>query len=254
MCVGDSINISATFLSPEQAQITTANMTWSCANFSIVNNVAGNPAVIDGELIATAADLGLNTITISGTDNGLPPAVTSFNVYVNVVNNPNVNFVSYPASPIISGTSVQFVDLSGGAVSWLWDFGDGGTSTLQNPVHNYTTLSDTNIVVSLTIQLAGGCSGTDTIHYLLLHEPLNLMAPNVVTPNGDGVNDYLQFQNLDDYPKANLVVYNRWGNQVYQQNDYHNDWKPDVVAGTYYYVLSWMNDKKPLTGFFEVIK
>ncbi|HET6992733.1 MAG TPA: gliding motility-associated C-terminal domain-containing protein, partial [Bacteroidia bacterium] len=254
MCVGDSINISATFLSPEQSQVTTANMNWTCLGFTINNNVAGNPAVIDATLIANSANVGLNTITITGTDNGLPPAVTSVNVYVEIVNNPYVNFSANPSAPVVTGTTVQFTDLSHGAVSWNWDFGDGNTSTQQNPQHTYNTAVDTVYVVTLTIQLAGGCTGTDTIHYQVLHEPLGLIAPNVVTPNGDGVNDLFQFQNLEDYPKAKLEVYNRWGNLVYSNNDYHNEWKPTVTDGVYYYVLSWRADKKPLTGFFEVIR
>lgn len=56
--------------------------------------------------------------------------------YVRVV--PDANFVGEPTS----GTpplSVQFVDISNGTpTAWAWDFGDGGTSTLQHPVHAYT--------------------------------------------------------------------------------------------------------------------
>lgn len=42
---------------------------------------------------------------------------------------------------VVSGTaplSVQFYDLSTNATSWSWDFGDGGTSTVQDPIHIYT--------------------------------------------------------------------------------------------------------------------
>ncbi len=254
MCIGDTIDISATFLSPEQGQITSAVMNTTCMGFTIVNNVPGNPAVIDAQLIANTANVGLNTITIIGTDNGLPPASTSVNVFVNIVNLPNVNFSVYPPAPQISGTTIQFTDLSLGAISWLWDFGDGNTSVLQNPQHTFVSVNDSVFIVTLTIQLAGGCTGTDTVHFLIAHEPLPLSAPNVVTPNGDGVNDFLEFKNLVDYPKSKLEVYNRWGNLIYSNFDYHNDWKPNVVDGTYYYVLSWPYDKKPLRGFFTVIK
>ena len=47
---------------------------------------------------------------------------------------------------------------TGGAVSWLWDFGDGGTSTLQNPSHTYTSYG--NFTVTLIVTNAGGCSDT----------------------------------------------------------------------------------------------
>ncbi len=254
MCIGDSIDISATFLSPEQAQITSAAMSTSLLGFTVLSNVPGNPAVIDAQLIANAANVGLNNITITGTDNGSPPASTSVNVFVNIVSFPYVIFAVNPPSPEISGTTIQFTDMSLGAISWNWDFGDGNTSTLQNPQHTFISATDTVFIVTLTIQLAGGCTGTDTVHFQLIHEALPLSAVNVVTPNGDGVNDFFEFKNLVDYPKAKLEVFSRWGNLVYSNTDYHNEWKPNVVNGTYYYVLSWPSSEKPLTGFFEVIK
>lgn len=254
MCIGDTLNISATFLSPEQSQTTTANMSTSLLGFSILSNVPGNPAVISAQVIANAANTGLTSITITGTDNGSPPATTTVNAFVNIVNFPFVIFSVYPPSPQISGTPIQFIDLSLGSVSWNWDFGDGNTSTLQNPVHTFVSVNDTVFIVTLTIQLAGGCTGTDTVHFQLIHEPLPLSSVNVVTPNGDGINDFFEFKNLVDYPKANLEVFSRWGNLVYSNPDYHNEWKPNVVDGTYYYILSWTSDKEPLRGFFTVIR
>lgn len=53
----------------------------------------------------------------------------------------------------------SFQNISTGAVSWQWDFGDGGTSTLQNPTHTYTNYG--NYSVTLIATNAFGC--TDTI-------------------------------------------------------------------------------------------
>lgn len=65
---------------------------------------------------------------------------------------PNFNFLTI-------GPNVDFTDLStGGAVSWFWDFGDGSTSTLQNPSHTFAT-TDT-FTVCLTV---GNFCGLDTI-------------------------------------------------------------------------------------------
>ena len=47
-----------------------------------------------------------------------------------------------------SSSTVQFIDYSSGGTSWHWDFGDGDTSALQNPVHTY--LSDSTYYVCLT--------------------------------------------------------------------------------------------------------
>jgi PKD repeat protein len=54
---------------------------------------------------------------------------------------------------------VQFTDLStGGATSWLWDFGDGGTSTAQNPAHTYVTSGTYTVALTAT-----GLGGPNTI-------------------------------------------------------------------------------------------
>ncbi len=55
--------------------------------------------------------------------------------------------------------TVNFQDQSTGAVSWQWNFGDGSTSTLQNPVHTYTNYGNYN--VTLVVTNSFGC--TDTI-------------------------------------------------------------------------------------------
>lgn len=55
---------------------------------------------------------------------------------------------------------VHFQSNTPGAVSWLWDFGDGQTSTEQNPVHTYTTAASYD--VKLTVATANGCGNTIT--------------------------------------------------------------------------------------------
>ncbi|WP_018476254.1 T9SS C-terminal target domain-containing protein [Pontibacter roseus] len=65
-----------------------------------------------------------------------------------------------------------------------------------------------------------------------------LVLPNVFTPNNDGNNDAWEITNLHDYPDNDLVVMNRWGNEVYKSKSYKNNWSGDNLAeGTYYYVL-----------------
>ena len=63
-----------------------------------------------------------------------------------------------------SGT-LTFTDASVDATSWFWDFGDGDTSTVQNPVHVYNSVGTYN--VSLTIN-NGACSSTQTVTITLV--------------------------------------------------------------------------------------
>ena len=69
-----------------------------------------------------------------------------------------------------------------------------------------------------------------------------LVIPNLFTPNGDGLNDLFVIRNLLQYQGRELMVINRWGNQVYKSNNYNNDWDGGSLAeGTYYYILRVRN-------------
>lgn len=73
--------------------------------------------------------------------------------------NPVADFTSPDTARCEPPLTVNFQDLTGGAISWEWDFGDGGTSTLQNPSHTYTAYG--SFTVRLIVTNASGC--TDTI-------------------------------------------------------------------------------------------
>jgi len=67
-------------------------------------------------------------------------------------------------------TTVNFTDQTGGGTSWLWDFGDGTTSTLQNPSHIYTNLGKFD--VSLNVITNSGCTNALTkTQYIRLGAP-----------------------------------------------------------------------------------
>ncbi|MCB9292642.1 MAG: gliding motility-associated C-terminal domain-containing protein [Lewinellaceae bacterium] len=93
----------------------------------------------------------------------------------------------------------------------------------------------------------------------------NFDVPNGITPNGDGLNDALIFDQLllnpDAYPDNELIVFNRWGDIVYEAKPYNNDWQgttsngDDLPDGTYYYVLRLdIGEGVILRGDITVIK
>ncbi|MFC7526915.1 Calx-beta domain-containing protein [Parapedobacter sp. GCM10030251] len=66
-----------------------------------------------------------------------------------------------------------------------------------------------------------------------------LKIANIFTPNGDGLNDRFEIIGMEGFDKAEVVVFNRWGNEIYRHNDYDNSWGGgDIPEGTYYYVLT----------------
>ena len=92
-----------------------------------------------------------------------------------------------------------------------WDFGDGATSTLNNPVHTYSKSGSYD--VTLYVTYVGGClySLTKTIY---VGDSFELEIPNAFTPNGDGLNDafrpvYFGFTKID------LKVFDTWGTLIF---------------------------------------
>ena len=74
-----------------------------------------------------------------------------FDQFINIFENNGMTVVDFSVlyTHILTGTTSSFTDLSAiNANTWLWNFGDGNTSTLQNPTHTYTT--EGNFTVSLT--------------------------------------------------------------------------------------------------------
>ena len=71
----------------------------------------------------------------------------------------------------------------------------------------------------------------------------NMIIPNGITPNRDGINDVFEILNSTCCDRIAITVFNRWGNVVYQNEDYQNDWKgvnesgTILVQGTYFILL-----------------
>ncbi|ERJ60928.1 T9SS C-terminal target domain-containing protein [Sphingobacterium paucimobilis] len=70
-------------------------------------------------------------------------------------------------------------------------------------------------------------------------EASNVFIPNTFTPNGDGVNDKFEIVGLDGYDQVKLTIVNRWGNEVYRNDNYYNEWNGSGLnEGTYYYIVT----------------
>jgi PKD repeat protein len=102
---------------------------------------------------------GLFDVTLTVTDQLGCQSVSQLQDYITIVQDPVIDF-TVPSQVGCLGDTVQFTDASSPPpTSWLWDFGDGTTSTLQNPSHLYT--SPGNYTVTLTASYAGSCQATE---------------------------------------------------------------------------------------------
>ena len=84
---------------------------------------------------------------------------------------------------------------------------------------------------------------------------------DVITPNGDGRNDFWVVESLQNFPENELIIYDRWGRLVYEQKGYANDWQGTSLTGeplpfaTYYFVMK-LNDASGAvyTGAISVLR
>lgn len=83
---------------------------------------------------------------------------------------------------------------------------------------------------------SSGCSDTAAIAVDVID--CEIIVPNVITPNGDGVNETFFVEGIENYDFRQLSVYNRWGNLIYQSDAYTNEWNGEGCSdGTYFYIL-----------------
>ena len=77
-----------------------------------------------------------------------------------------------------------------------------------------------------------------------------------ISPNGDGINDFLRIDGLEDFPEHTLTIYNRWGNEVFEVRTYRNNWggtweNATLTNGTYFYILE-IDGEEPITGWVQL--
>jgi len=146
----------------------------------------------------------------------------SFNSYITVEPSPVADFIYSPLDPSNINPEIQFQDLSQGAVSWGWSFGDGGHSIQQNPFHTYV---DTGLfVITQFVKHKSGC--IDTLSKTIDIKPvITYFLPNAFTPNGDGTNDVFKgtgvFLGLEDFE---MLIWNRWGEKIFVSHDPQKGW------------------------------
>jgi gliding motility-associated-like protein len=78
---------------------------------------------------------------------------------------------------------------------------------------------------------------------------------NLITPNGDGANEGFVIKNLELYPDNELVITNRWGDEVFRKKNYNNadSWKgSDLEDGVYYYKFTAPSKSFTAQGWIEI--
>ncbi|MHA7131939.1 DUF7507 domain-containing protein, partial [Algoriphagus namhaensis] len=169
--------------------------------------------------------------------------------------------VTYLSSNVVSVSDSQIQvgtpSVTGGRITWAIPFfpADG-----EVVIRVRVQAGDTGVITNLVEVSAAeedvelGNNRDDDVNNIL---PFRI--PNVITPElEDGDNDTFEILGLGKFVSNEIVIINRYGDHVLEQEDYKNDWNaPGQVAGTYYYILKVVDrqgKQHEFKGWIQVIK
>ena len=128
---------------------------------------------------------------------------------------------------------------------WSLVSGSGKISDPTSPHTHITDLATGDNRFKWTVH-SGACRSDSIVKILVV----DLFLPSVITPNGDGKNDLFVISALEvrsSLGHAQLIVIDKWGNEVYSSHDYANDWDgknnkgAELREDTYYFILKFEN-------------
>jgi gliding motility-associated-like protein len=135
--------------------------------------------------------------------------------------------IHLPDADVLANSVIEFKDYSIEDVKeWHWDFGDGTTSQLQNPIHRYDKKGLYDVMLS--VQNGYGCTSEMNL-VIEIHDSYRIMIPNAFTPEGS--------KNTTFVPKhrgikaIDLQVFNTWGNLLYHTTELENSGWDGTVNG-----------------------
>lgn len=280
------------FLSGPTFNSLTANTTYNvvaknssgCTSIStaaIIDAAPTTPAAPSVDLTQPTCSTSTGAVTINPWDNTLTYSVDGTNfssgpTFNNLTANTTYNVTSKNSSGCVSTPTSAAIDVAPGTplapvadpVQPTCTVSTGSISitsvadlTYSMDGVNYFAPSDpvfTNLppaTYHLTAENGSGCVSIFTPVTITAIAPcvhVDLFIPNLMTPNNDGKND--QFEILGLPGGSTLNVFNRWGNVVYQSNDYDNLWTGNSISdGVYYYDLL-LPDGNKYKGWLQVLK
>lgn len=146
---------------------------------------------------------------------------TSKSIIIN--NNPTADFSYTPKDVSVLNPQVNFFNSSTNAIPIYWGFGDSYSDLSSNPVHIYGNPGIYDVL--LVVEDSNQC--VDSIYKeVIVYYDFILHVPNAFTPNNDSDNDVFSIKGIrmEKYQSFELLIFNSWGEKIYQTDDINNFW------------------------------
>jgi gliding motility-associated-like protein len=175
-----------------------------------------------------------------------------------IINQPDSLFITFDTPTHTNGFNVSTYGGTDGQISSIVN---GGTLPYEYIWSNGETTSDLSQLTAgeytLVVSDFNGCVA---YNMATLNQPFVLEMPNGISPNNDGLNDFFVVRGLDAFSENEILIYNRWGNLVYERKNYDNTWAATNSKGeelpdaTYFVILTVKtgSDDIVLTGYVDV--
>ncbi len=238
-------NNDPTYDNEIQAVVVLASAPCDASTYTAVSNCESNQST---DFSLSAPNLLPNTtyyVLVDGDLNGVGvtnPASCTFNIVATGLG-VEYNVDAGQDVSIATGESTTLNGTAPNGFEWTPPNNLSSTTTLDPVASPEET---TTYYLSYTAD--NGCTYVDDV-VVNVFEPISV--PNTITPNEDGYNDRWVISRIENYPGAEVKVYDRWGQQVFHSIGYTNAKQWDgkkggkrVPAGTYFYTIDLKNGGK----------
>jgi gliding motility-associated-like protein len=202
-------------------------------------NSAGT--VVGTSLTLSGVGPGVYTLTVVDANGCMTTIGSSSLTNVTSTSGVTAGFTATPTTgekPLL----VNFTNTStttSGTLNYLWQFGNGDTSSTANPAYIFNQLG--NFTVCLIAENGAGCSDTACSDFDIYINSV-FMIPNVFTPNDDNSNDIFTVQAVG-LKTMDAEIYNRWGQKEYEWHTTNGGWDGRTASGvlapdgTYFFII-----------------
>lgn len=169
---------------------------------------------------------------------------------------PEAEIATNGSTSVSKGTRLLLTASGGTAYHWEDSPGivDGHSSSALS------VRPSENTTYRVVVTDGNNCQASEAITIMVEEDYAGLNpVNNIMSPNGDGINDYLIIKNIDMYPNNTLRVFDRAGRVVYTKSGYNGEWDGTVqgtplAEDTYYYVVDFGPGARAIKGFVTILR